>query len=99
MNRLLSIFKVGGRCGSNQPTAAEDQMMPQQVASSITRALAGEPVINTEPSRTGADQPNKEEQEQDFGKIEQIVEPAKRRKSFRQGGYRAGQGGDNHIDH
>ena len=60
--------------------------------------LAGEPVIDTELSRTRADQPDKEEHVQDFRKVEEIVEPVKWRKSLRQGGNRAGQGGDCHID-
>src|ERR1700736_4414429 len=60
--------------------------------------LGGEPVIDTELSRTRADQPDKEEHVQDFRKKEEIVEPVKRRKSFGQGGNRAVQGGDNHID-
>jgi hypothetical protein len=36
-------------------------------------------VIDTELSRTKAAQPDKEEHEQDFRKIEEIVEPVKRR--------------------
>src|SRR5580692_9209824 len=60
--------------------------------------LSGEPVIDTEPSRTGADQPDKEEHVQDFRKVKKIVEPVKWRKALRQGGDRAGQGSDCHID-
>ena len=41
---------------------------------------------------------DKEEHVQDFRQVEEIVEPVQRRKSFRQGGNRAGQGGDSHID-
>src|SRR5579872_322707 len=58
----------------------------------------GEPIINTELSRTGEDQPDKEEHVQDFRKVQEIVQPVKWRKSLRQGENRAGQGGDNHID-
>ena len=39
--------------------------------------LAGEPVIDTELSRTGADQPEKEEHVQCFRNVEEIVEPFK----------------------
>ena len=64
----------------------------------LAQYLAGNPVIDTELSRTGADQPDKEEHVQDFRKVEEIVEPAKRGKSFRHGGKRLCQGGDNHVD-
>jgi hypothetical protein len=60
--------------------------------------LAGEPVIDTELSRTRADQPDKEENVQNFRKVEEVIEPAKKRKPFRHSGKRAGQGGDSHID-
>ena len=60
--------------------------------------LADEPVIDTEHSRTRADQPGKEEHVQDFREIEEIVEPVKRRKSFRHDGELGGQDGDKHID-
>src|ERR1700733_12400247 len=59
--------------------------------------LSGEPVIDTELSRTGADQPDKEEHVQDFRKVDGIVEPVKRRKSFRHGGKRVSQDGVTHI--
>jgi DoxX len=52
------------------------------VAASIVFAVmlvagAGEPVIDTEPTRTRADQQNKKEHVQDFLKVEEMVEPAK----------------------
>ena len=34
----------------------------------------------------------------EWASVTRIVEPAKRRKSFRHGGKRVGQDGDNHID-
>lgn len=42
----------------------------------ITSAIAGEPVIGPELSRTGADQPDEEEHVEKFRNVEQIVEPA-----------------------
>ena len=60
--------------------------------------LAGEQVIDAELSRTRANQPDKEEHVQDFRKVEEIIESAKRRKSFRHSGNRSGRRGDNHID-
>ena len=47
--------------------------------------FAGEPVIDTELARTKAEQTDKEEHVQDFRKVEEIVDPVERRKSFRFG--------------
>lgn len=41
--------------------------------------LAGKPVVDAEPSWTRADEPDKKQHVQDFGKVEKIVEPAERR--------------------
>jgi hypothetical protein len=60
--------------------------------------LAGEPDINTELSRARTDQPEKEEHVQNFRKVEEIVEPVKRRNSFRHGRKAGGQESDKHID-
>lgn len=60
--------------------------MPASICfSRLPQQLAGEPVINTELSRTRAEQPDKEDYVKDFRKVEEIVEPVKKRKSFRHG--------------
>jgi hypothetical protein len=69
----------------------------QTVVSVTNCQLAGEPVIDTELSRTRADQPDKEEHIQDFRKVEEIVEPVKRRESFWHGGKLGGHDGDKHV--
>src|SRR5580658_3963896 len=101
---VLPYISIPGRCGmapstgislsrkyASRPESREDVVIAPR------SKFAGEPVIDTELSRTGADQPDKEEHVQDFRKVEEIVEPVKRRKSFRHGGKRVGQDGDTHI--
>ena len=79
--------------------AASAALPVYQLRKRVGRAFlpAGEPVIDTEPPRTSADQPDKEEHVQDFRKVEEIVEPVQRRKPFRHGGKLVGQDGDQHI--
>src|SRR5271170_3010187 len=95
--RTVLPFHVTSR---GRPTFTESNrgMRTSSKRSVWLEYLPGEPVIDTEPPRTGADQPDREEHVQDFRKVQEIVDPVKRRKSFRHGGNLGHQGGDKHID-
>jgi len=70
----------------------------RKAANERDSAKRGEPAIYTELSPTKADQTDKEEHVQDLRKVEEIVEPVKRRKPFRHGGKLGGHDVDKHID-
>src|SRR6266480_723132 len=59
---------------------------------------AGNPVIDADPSRSGADQADEEDDVQGFRQIKEIVEPVEKRKSFRNRRKLDRRDRDDHVD-
>ena len=60
--------------------------------------MTADRVIDADPSRSGADQPDEDDDVQDFRQIEEIVKPVDRRKSFRDRGELYGRDRDDHVE-